>query len=53
MNTPFDSKNLAWLAGFMTIEDIERQANMFGEQFGEDTREAYMSAMFDGLHNKR
>lgn len=40
----------AELAKHMTIDDVERTANMFGEQFGEDCKDEYLSAMFDGLH---
>lgn len=34
----------------MSIEDIERNANLFGKVYGESAKEDYLSKIFDGLH---
>ena len=46
-NSPFHP---AQQAKFMTIEDVAKTANALAEEYGEDTRERYLSQMFDGLH---
>lgn len=37
-------------AKFMTIDDVEHTANALAEQYGESTRERYLSELFDGSH---
>lgn len=34
----------------LSIEDVERNANLFAKSFGEQSREEYLSKLFDEYH---